>query len=81
MPKVKFSNPNRFAKARKDKIDLILQTIKDNEGIFVEQLSSKLKVNPPYLSNGSINDILISLHKDKQIIINGEGEVRTCPMR
>lgn len=79
MPKIKFSNPNRFARARMEKIKLILNTIKDNDGIHVEELSAMLKVNPPYLSDGAINDILISLHKDKQIKINDDGEVKICP--
>lgn len=70
------SNVQRFANERHKNIQVILDTIKENKGIKINELVSKLHVNPPYFPiDKSVLVYLKDLRIDKQIKINKDGTI------
>lgn len=59
-------------------IKVILNTIKNNQGIKIEQLLSKLHVNPPYCSNETSAKYLKDLATDGKIKIDKDGKISIC---
>ena len=56
----------------------ILHTIKNNKGIKIEELLSKLHVNPPFCSNETSAKYLKDLATDGKIKIDKDGKIFLC---
>ena len=76
MPKLKLFD--YYQSMRKQKLTIILQTIKNNTNIKTEDLLAKLHVNPPFITKDKALEFLEDLKKVGKIKITKKGEVSLC---
>lgn len=60
-------------------IQSIKEKIKDNDGITLKELVSRLSVEKPFMSRIRAIQLVEDLHISKQIEINKDGVVSLCP--